>query len=73
MVSADSQSSNLIGRLLVSLGRCPGDQLNCHWGPVQLVLTRKFRRENTSSTSLEASSTGVWLERFTVEVKVQLS
>jgi hypothetical protein len=35
-------------------------------------LTRKFRRENPSSTSPEASSTGVWSERFTVEVEVQL-
>jgi hypothetical protein len=27
-------------------------------GPVQLVLTRKFRRENSGSTGPEASSTG---------------
>jgi hypothetical protein len=27
------------------------DQLNCPSGPVQLVLTREFRRENSSSTS----------------------
>jgi hypothetical protein len=46
--------------------------LNCPWGPVQLVLTRKFRRENPSSTGLEVGSAGVWSERFTVEVEVQL-
>ena len=41
------------------------DQLNCPEKPVQLVLTREFKRENPSST-------GVWSERFTVEVGVQL-
>jgi hypothetical protein len=62
----------MTGRLLDSLRRGIREQLNCPWGPVQLVLTRKFRRENTSSTGPEAGSTGVWSERFTVEVEVQL-
>jgi hypothetical protein len=48
------------------------DQLNRPWGHVQLVLTKKFRRENPNSTGPKAGSTGVWSERFTVEVEVQL-
>jgi hypothetical protein len=46
--------------------------LNRPWEPVQLVLTRKFRRENPSSTGPEAGSTGVWSKRFTVKIEVQL-
>jgi hypothetical protein len=37
-----------------------------------MVMTREIRRENPSSTGPEASSTGVWSKRFTVEVEVQL-
>jgi hypothetical protein len=65
-------SASLTSRLLDSLVRWVRDQLNHPWGPVQLVLTREFRRENPNSTGLEASSTGVWSKRFTVEVEVQL-
>jgi hypothetical protein len=65
-------SASLTGRLLDSLVRGVRDQLNRPWGLVQLDLTREFRRENPSSTGPEASSTGVWSKRFTVEVEVQL-
>jgi hypothetical protein len=45
LVSANRQSINQTARLQVRLRRCPSDRLNRLWGPVQLVLTRKFRRE----------------------------
>jgi hypothetical protein len=44
-------SANLTSRLLDSLSRRVRDRLNRLYGPVQLVLTRKFRRENPSSTA----------------------
>jgi hypothetical protein len=44
-------------------GQTVRDRLNRPWEPVQLVLTRKFRRENTSSTGPEASSTGVMVSQ----------
>jgi hypothetical protein len=35
-------------------------------------LDQKVQEKNPSSTGLEAGSTGVWSDRFTVEVEVQL-